>query len=140
MNFICKQTGLSLTAVIDKAIHLVCLLVSDSRAQDETLHILKSDGTNDKKTTVLWKQLIKYLHDTYRRFPNIDEKKLTFICIEKGLVYNEEALNAIIDCEYNNIVSHYSPEEMELWNRDILGEVPEPNDDGIREDFEIENL
>jgi len=136
LYYICTATGLSITAVIDNAIHLLSLLASDSRSRDEALYILKSKGVNNKKTTVLWEQLIEDLHDTYRRFPNIDEKKLTFICVEKGYVYNEEALNAIIDCEYNNIASRYSSEEMEPWNRDIHGEAPEPNDDGILEDFE----
>lgn len=136
LKFICEKSGLSITVVLDKAIHLLCLLASDSRTKDDTLYAIENIAEENNLVQAQWNQLFKILSDLNYRFPCIDEAKLSFICEENDYDSNEEALLALIDCEYQRIASQYSADEMKIWLNDIHGDVPEPNDDGILEEFE----
>jgi hypothetical protein len=137
LRFVCKAARLSITAVIEKAIHLMCLLTSDSRTKDDAMYAIESTTGKNETLQAQWNQLIEVLSDINYSFPNIDEAKLTFICDDMGYNSNEEVIKALVDYEYEKIASRYSPDEMRIWNKEIHGEFPEPNDDGILEDFEM---
>lgn len=140
LKFLCKETGLSITAVIDKAIHLLSLLVSDSRTRDDALYALDSIYADEKRVQAQWDSLINVLSDVKYRFSDIDEAKLEFIRIEGEFDSYEETLTALVTQEYLKIESRYSAAEMEAWNKYMRGEFAEPNDAGILEDFEKNNF
>lgn len=140
MKFVCKAAGLSITAVIEKAIHLMCLLASDSRTKDDMMYAIENIADKNETVQAQWDQLIEVLSDINFRFPNIDEAKLAFLCDEMEYDSNEEVIKALVDSKYEYFESTHTPEEMKLWNKEIHGEFPEPNDDGILEDFEKDFL
>ena len=135
LKFVCEKAGLNITSVIDKAIHLLCLLTSDSRTSDDTMYAIENISAENFFAENQWDQLFEVLSDINYRFPNIDEDKLSFICEEKNLDSFEETLKYLVDSEYQNIADQYGDKELELWNN-----IPEPNDEGILEAFEEAEL
>lgn len=136
LNFICEIAGLNKTSVIDKAIRLAYLLISDSRTQDDILYALEDVSDNSSMVQAQWAGVMDALSGVQARFRNINYDYLEFIRLENEYNSPEETLAELIECEYLKARSRYSAAEMDIWNRDVSGVLHNWVEENMQKEFE----
>lgn len=119
LSSICSRTNLSRTTVIDWAIHITYLALSDSRTRESIIQSFRhkpyiQSMDNDDVT----KSIIDSLSEVNERFPDINEKYLEFIQFHESSKYKgidvspEEIIALLIEAKYLQIRNFYTKAEV----------------------------